>query len=138
MMTGFLKSPAARWLLGPPLAALAYNAPDLYQGAATVSELRSPASWTMPFATTAPTGQRATKEFTVGSGITLASGRMLLNDTPNHQDPNTFTVVVDTLRLKPTISDGRQAIGKKIKAQGVLATYRGKPQLLADKIDFSD
>ena len=138
MISTFLKSPAARWLVMPPLAALAYNAPDLYQSAGNVS---SSTAFTLPsFSTPAAStaSQRLTKEFTVQSGITLASGRMLLNDNPNFQDPSTFTVVVDTLRLKPAIADGRQAIGKKMKAQGVLANYKGKPQLLADKIEFSD
>lgn len=138
MLGTFLKSPAARWLVMPPLAALAYNAPDLYQSAGNLS---SSTAFLLPsFATSssAPSGQRLTKEFTVQSGITLQSGRMLLNDNANFQDPSTFTIVVDTLRLKPSIMDGRQAIGKKIKAQGVLTSYRGKPQLLADTITFSD
>ena len=142
MIGTFLKSPAARWLVMPPLAALAYNAPDLYQSAGNVSSSTafSLPAWTTSSAerSSTPAGQRITKEFTVQSGITLASGRMLLNDNTNFQDPNTFTVVVDTIRTKPAIADGRQAIGKKIKAQGVLASYRGKPQLLADTITFSD
>jgi hypothetical protein len=127
MLGKMIKSPVARWAAVPLALAGVWWGNDYLTGS---SSSFTP-NWN-PAATTA--AQKVSMSMVVASGVTLQSGRMILNDRVDWENPATKCVVVDTKRVTSAGNDVQQLVGKTVTVTGRPATYKGRPQVIADSI----
>jgi hypothetical protein len=113
-----------------------YEAKELLAGPETKEK---PAQWTSSGAGSKPvSGPVVTAEFVVANAFLTNSGKLLVGDKEDYQDPEGKMVVINTKSGPCKGWDVDTVMGKKLSAKGRMSSYKGRKQLVATEAKVSE